>query len=68
MGVFIEMNLRKTKWLIFCTYGPPSWSLEYFCLNLGFVLDTYQQTHENILFAGDLNFLLIIILRTQWKI
>ena len=28
-GIFIEINLRKTKWLIFGTYRPPSQSVEY---------------------------------------
>ena len=28
-GIFIEINLRKTKWLIFGTYRPPRQSVEY---------------------------------------
>ena len=23
-GIFVEINLRKTKWLLFATYHPPS--------------------------------------------
>ena len=28
-GIFVEINLRKTKWLIFGTYHPPSQNDEY---------------------------------------
>ena len=29
-GVFVEINLRKTKWLLFGTYHPPSQSYNYY--------------------------------------
>ena len=38
--IFIEINLRKTNWLIFGTYCRPSQSVEYFFKHIGFVLDT----------------------------
>lgn len=47
--VFIEVHLRKTKWLIFGAYRPPCQSVEYFFKNVGFALDTCKQTHEKFL-------------------
>ena len=29
-GIFIEINLRKTKWLILATYRPTNQSVDYF--------------------------------------
>ena len=29
-GIFVELNLRKKKWLLFGSYHPPSQSDEYF--------------------------------------
>ena len=54
-GVFVEINLRKTKWLIFGTYRPPNQSAEYFFKQTGHALDTYNQIYEKLLFAGDFN-------------
>ena len=54
-GVFVEINLRKTKWLIFGTYRPPNQSAEYFFKQTGYALDTYNQIYETFLFAGDFN-------------
>ena len=53
--VFVEINLRKTKWLIFGTYRPPNQSAEYFFKQTGYALDTYNQIYEKFLFAGDFN-------------
>ena len=41
-GVFVEVNLRKTKWLIFGAYRPPCQSVKYFFKHVGFALDTYR--------------------------
>ena len=42
-GVFVEVNLRKTKWLIFGAYRPSYQPVEYFFKHVGFTLDTYRQ-------------------------
>ena len=41
-GVFVEVNIRKTKWLIFGAYRPLCQSVEYFFKHVGFALDTYR--------------------------
>ena len=54
-GVFVEVNIRKTKWLIFGAYRPLCQSVEYFFKHVGFALDTYKQTYNFFFFAGDFN-------------
>ena len=55
--VFIEMNLRKIKWLIFGTYRPPSQPGECFFKHVDDVLDAYGQTYKK--------FLLVVILTQE---
>ena len=54
-GMFIEIKLRKTKWLILGTYHPPSQSDDYFFKALGNAIDQYLKTYEKILLLGDFN-------------
>ena len=54
-GVFIKVNLRKTKLLILGTYCPPSQPVDYFFKNRGYPLDIYRQTYEKFFLAGDFN-------------
>ena len=39
-GIFVEINLRKTKWLSFGRYRPPQQQAEYFLKHVNYVLDT----------------------------
>ena len=52
--IFIEVNLRKIKWLIFGPYHPPSQLLEYFFKHVDYALDVYGQINEKFLLPGDL--------------
>ena len=45
-GIFVEINLRKTKWLFFGRYRPPRQQAEYFLKHVNYALDTYRQTFE----------------------
>ena len=54
-GIFLEINLRKKKWLLFGSYHPPSQNDEYFFTNLEKVLDIYNDFYNNFLLAGDFN-------------
>ena len=54
-AIFIEVNLRKIKWLIFGISHPPSQPVEYFFKHVGYALDIYKQTYEKFLVAGDFN-------------
>ena len=51
--IFAEINLRKTKWLLFGGYHPPRQQAEYFLKHVNYALDTYRQTFDKFLLAGD---------------
>ena len=54
-GIFVEISLRKTKWLLFGGYRPPRQQAEYFLKHVNYALDTYRQTFDKFLLAGDFN-------------
>ena len=54
-GVFIELNLRKSKWLIFSSYLPPWQNKSYYFETLVKALDFYRPKYENIILLGDFN-------------
>ena len=53
-GLFIELNFRKAKWLLFGTYHPPTQSDSYYFNNLDKALDLYSH-HDKKLLVGDFN-------------
>ena len=53
--MFIEINLKKTKWQIFGTYHPPSQLDDYFFKVIGNALDHYLRTYEKFLLLGNFN-------------
>ena len=52
--LFIELNFRKSKWLLGGMYHPPSQSDQYFFTTLDKVLYVYSN-YENVLLIGDFN-------------
>ena len=54
-GIFIEINLRKSKWLLFGTYHPPSQNDNFYFNNIGRALVVYTQQYDKILLVGDCN-------------
>ena len=52
-GLFIELNFRKAKWLLFGTYHPPIQSNSYYFNNLDKALDLYSHYDKKLL-VGDL--------------
>ena len=54
-GLFVEINLRKTKWLLFGAYRPPSQNCGYFLDSVSRALDIYLKFYDNFLLAGDFN-------------
>ena len=52
--LFIELNFRKTKWLLFGTYHPPTQSDSYYFNNLDEALDLYSRYDKKLL-IGDFN-------------
>ena len=53
-GMFIEINLRKTRWLLFGTYHPPSQSDKVYFEQVGLALDVYSD-YGKFLLTGDFN-------------
>ena len=53
--MFVEINLRKTKWLLCGSYHPPSQNDKYFFDFLGIALDIYIDKCDKFLLTGDSN-------------
>ena len=54
-GIFIEINLRKSKWLMLATYRPPSSSKSQYLNSIGNAVDFYSKTYKNVVLLGDFN-------------
>ena len=53
-GLFVELNFRKVKWLLFGTYHPPSQNDIYYFNQLDKAIDTYNN-YDKIILIGDFN-------------
>ena len=54
-GIFLEVNLRKTKWLLFGGYNPHKSNINAFLGTLGPILDHLMTKLENFILLGDFN-------------
>ena len=54
-GMFLEINLRKSKWLLFGSYHPPSQVDDYYLKFVGRALDIYNDFYNKFLLIGDFN-------------
>ena len=54
-GIFVELDLRKKKWLLFGSYNPPSQSDEYFFHQVKKGFDMYSTFYERHMLIGDFN-------------
>ena len=54
-ALFLEINLRHTKWLFCGCYHPPSQNDAYFYQNLSNCLDLFSKKYTNFFLAGDFN-------------
>ena len=54
-AIYLEIYIRKRKWLIIGTYKPPSQRDSIFLENLLNNLYTYLKDYDNILLLGDFN-------------
>ena len=53
--LFIELNIRKAKWLVPGGYHPPSRNNDYYFCNLSKTLDSLNSDYENVLLVGHFN-------------
>ena len=54
-GFFIELNLRKKKILMCCSYNPARSDISSHVSIVGRSLDRYMSSYDNFLVTGDLN-------------
>ena len=54
-GFYVELNLRKSKSLVNCSYNPHKSSIDNHLLALSDSLDVYSSTYEEIVILGDFN-------------
>ena len=53
-GMFVELNFRKIKWLLFGTYHSPSQNEQYYFEALDKALDCYS-SYDRMVLIGDFN-------------
>ena len=54
-GIFIEINLRKCRWLLFAMYHPPSQWDKYCFDYLSRGLDIYSDLYDKFVLIRDFN-------------
>ena len=54
-GFFIELNLRRKKWLLCCSYNPKYSQISHHLKEIGKDLDVLTSKYENIVLMGDFN-------------
>ena len=54
-GFFIELNLRRKKWLLCCSYNPKYSQISHHLKEIGKDLDVLTSKYENIVLMGDLS-------------
>ena len=54
-GIFLELNLRKVKWLLFGGYNHKKSNIIFFLKELGPLLDHYMAKFDHLLILGDFN-------------
>ena len=54
-GIFLEIKLRKTKWLLMGGYNPNKQTISYFLEHVSNNLDKHMGNFDNFLLIGDFN-------------
>ena len=54
-GIFLELNFKKSKWLLLGAYHPPSQNDDFFFDSISNAMDLYLGQYDNFLLAGDFN-------------
>ena len=54
-GFFVELNLRKKKILMCCSYNPAKSNISSHLSMVGRSLDSYMSSYDNFFVIGDLN-------------
>ena len=59
---YVEINLRKKKWLLCCSYSPNRNNIQFHLENLTKRLALYSSNYENLIILGDFNLALITVI------
>ena len=54
-AIFIEMDIRKSKWLLVVGYNPHEERIASFLSDVSNASDKYLAKYENIIILGDFN-------------
>ena len=54
-GIFVEINLRKKKWILFCSYNPHKSNIANHLRNICKTLDKLNSTYDNLVLPEDFN-------------
>ena len=54
-GLYVEINVRKKKWLIGCSYNPHKTFISANLKEIGKNVDTYSSRYDNFILLGDVN-------------
>ena len=52
-GIFIELNVRSKKWLLFCGYNPRKELKTIFLDNVKIHIDTFMGNYDNLILIED---------------
>ena len=53
--LYVEINLKEQKWVLFGIYHPPNMNEKYFLDHLSRIIDYYSRKYDNIVVMGDFN-------------
>ena len=62
-GFFLEINLRKMKWFISCSYNPRNKTISSHMESMGKAVDLHSSKYENFLTLGTLTLRQAILMR-----
>ena len=54
-GFFVEINLRRKKWLFCCSYDPKYSQISHHLKEIGKNLDVLISKYDNAILMGDFN-------------
>jgi hypothetical protein len=52
---YVELNIKRKKWLLVCSYNPNKNDIKNHLLEIGKGLDLYVSKYDNLNFLGDFN-------------
>ena len=54
-GIFVELNLRNSKWILFAGYSPSKEHISPYLKNIEIIMNKFVNDYDNIIMMGDFN-------------